>query len=117
RARRHRLDAAPLVGRDAVLEKVGVDPEPLPQPLDRLARRTRLAALDLADVFLAEAVAGQLGLRQSGRDTELAQALAQARTWEGGTDDGLADFGHQRLFLICGFRGVTLMLHQSSITS
>ena len=72
--REHRLDPAALVGRDAVLQEVGVDPEPLREPLDRLARRARLAALDLAHVLLAEA------RRRRGRsgsdpadDAELAQ--------------------------------------------
>ena len=51
------------------------------EPLDRLVRRACLAALDLADVLLREALAGELGLRQAGGDAELAQALAQS---EGG---------------------------------
>src|SRR5205823_4921568 len=69
------LDAAALVGGDAVREEVRVDPEPLGEPLDRLARGTRLAALDLADVLLGEPLARELRLRQAGRDPELPQTL------------------------------------------
>ena len=75
-AREHRLDPAALVGRDTVLQEVGVDAQPLREPLDRLARRARLAALDLAHVLLAEARAGEVGLGQSRGDAELADAVA-----------------------------------------
>ena len=49
----------------------------LREPLDRLLRRPGLAALDLADVFLREAVAGEVCLRQSGVDAQRAQALTE----------------------------------------
>src|SRR5262249_53555271 len=78
-AREQRLDAAALVGRDAVLEKVRADPESLRQPLHRLARRARLAALDLAHVLLAETRAREVGLRQAGRNAQLANAVTKAR--------------------------------------
>ena len=73
------LEAAALVGRDAVREKAGVDAEPRREPLDRLARRARLAALDLGDVLLREALAREVALRQPCGDAELAQALAEAK--------------------------------------
>ena len=69
------LDATALVGGDTVREEVGVDAEPFREPLDRLARGARLAPLDLADVLLREARAGELRLRQARGDPQLAQAL------------------------------------------
>ena len=74
-----RLDTAALVGRDTAGEKGWVDLEPLREPLDGLGGRARLAALDLADVLLGEAIAGELGLRQSGGHTQQAQPVAEAR--------------------------------------
>ena len=79
------LEPAALVGRDAVREKTGIDAEPRSEPLDRLARRARLAALDLRHVLLREPLAGEVALRQAGGDTELAEALAEAKpVLEGG---------------------------------
>src|SRR5205085_6619685 len=75
--RERRLDPSALVGGDAVREKLAVDAESFRQPLDRLPRRTRLAALDLADVLLRETLARELGLRHPGCDAQLPQALAQ----------------------------------------
>src|SRR6266566_2185984 len=72
------LEAAALVGRDAVREEAGVDAEPDREPVDRLARGPGLAPLDLADVLLREPVAGQITLRQARGDAQLPQALAQA---------------------------------------
>ena len=63
RARRRRRRSRGTTGR----------PERDGEPLDRLGRRARLAALDLGDVLLREAVACELGLGQSGRDAELTQ--------------------------------------------
>ncbi len=77
RPRERRVDAAALVGRDAVGEVRGIDTELFRQPRDRLARRARLAALDLADVLLREAVAGELGLCPPRGDAELAEPLAE----------------------------------------
>ena len=74
------VDPAALVGGDAVREEARVDAQPLGEPLDRLARGTGLPSLDLADVLLREALAGQVGLGQVRRDAELAQALAQAES-------------------------------------
>ena len=74
-----RLDAAALVGRDATGEKRGIDFEALRQPLDGLGGRARLAALDLADVLLGEAVAGELGLRHAGGHAQQPQPVAEAR--------------------------------------
>ena len=68
-----------LVGRDAVREEACVDTESRSEPLDRLARRAGLAALDLAHVLLREAIPGQLALRHAGGDAQLAQPLAQAK--------------------------------------
>jgi hypothetical protein len=78
RAREQRVDAAALVGGDAPLEETGVDAELDREPLDRLARGPGLTALDLADVFLREAVAGEVGLGQAGRHAKLPHSLAQA---------------------------------------
>ena len=55
RARKLGLPAAPLASRDARAEEVGVYPELPGQPGDGLRRGPSLAALDLAQVFLAEA--------------------------------------------------------------
>ena len=73
-----RLDAIAVVDGDAVEQELRVDGEPLRQPGDRLVGRPRLAALDLADVLLREAVAGERGLRQAGGDAQRADALADA---------------------------------------
>src|SRR5439155_23078941 len=71
------LDPAALVGGDAVREIAGVDVEPAGKPGDRIARRARLPALDLADVLLREALAGELALGQTRCDTQLTQALPE----------------------------------------
>src|SRR5215217_9457058 len=76
-ASEHRFDPAALVGRDTVLEEVGVDAELLREPLDRLPRRARLAALDLAHVFLAEPRAREVRLRESRGHAKLANAVAE----------------------------------------
>ena len=78
-AREHCFDAPALVGRDAVGEESRVDVEPLREPLHCLGGRARLAALDLADVLLREAIAGELGLRQPGGDAQQAKAVAEPR--------------------------------------
>ena len=88
-ARERALEAAALVGRDAVREETGVDAEPDREPFDRLARRARLAALDLGDVLLREALARELALRQAGGDAELAEALAEAQPAGGGGAAGV----------------------------
>jgi hypothetical protein len=69
------LDAAALVGGDAGLEEERVDVQLPRQVLDRLGGRASFPQLDLADVLLREAVAGQLGLRQARVLPECAQAL------------------------------------------
>jgi len=74
-----RLGLGALVGGDPVLEETGVDPETQAEPLDRLSSRARLPPLDLRDVLLGEAVAGELGLCQTGCDAKLAQAFAETR--------------------------------------
>ena len=86
------LEAAALVGRDAVREEAGVDPEPRREPLDRLARRAGLAALDLGDVLLREALARELALGEACGHAELAQPLAQAKS-AGGGGAGLGEGG------------------------
>ena len=86
-----RLDARAVVGGDPVEQELRVDGQPLRQPGDRLVGRARLPALDLADVLLREAVAGQRGLRQAGGDAQRADAFADARgtsRGSGGTRDG-----------------------------
>src|SRR5207247_11384589 len=74
----HPLDAAPLVGGDPALEEAGVCAELRGEPLDRLARGTGLSALDLADVLLREALAGEIALSQPRADAQLTEAFAQA---------------------------------------
>jgi len=93
-ANQRRLDARPLVGGDAACQERRVDAEPGCDPLDRLLGRARLAALDLADVLLREPVAGELGLRDAGRDPELAHALAEARGARGDPGCGLDRVRH-----------------------
>src|SRR5262249_23374189 len=77
--REDRLGPGTLVARDAAREERGVYSEPRGEPLDGFTSRLRLAALDLGDVFLREAIAGELALRQPGRDAELAEPVAQPR--------------------------------------
>ena len=72
------LDPAAQVGRDAAAEERGVDAELCREPGDRLGGRARLAALDLADVLLREAIARDLGLRQPGSEAQRPQPLADA---------------------------------------
>jgi hypothetical protein len=88
RARQQRLDAITLVGGDAVLQEIRVDPEPLREPFDRLARRARLTALDLAHVLLAETRARDVRLRQACGNAKLAKPLAETiwRERAGGVD-------------------------------
>ena len=74
-----RLDPAAQVGRDAAAEERRVDAELRREPRDRLGGRARLAALDLADVLLREAIARDLGLRQAGSEAQRAQPLAEPR--------------------------------------
>jgi hypothetical protein len=78
------LDALALARGDSDLEERRVDPEAVGQPFDGLGRRTRLPALDLADVLLGEAFPGELGLRQPAGDAELAHALAESGARGGG---------------------------------
>src|SRR5262249_36825174 len=66
RAGDRRLDAVANVRRDARRQERRVDAETLCKPCGCLGIRSRLAALDLADVLLGEAVAGKLRLRQPG---------------------------------------------------
>ena len=78
-AGQRRLDAAALVGRDAVRQITGVDVESAREPGDRLAGRAGLAALDLADVLLREPIARELALGQARGDAQLAQALTEPK--------------------------------------
>ena len=80
--REGRLDPAALVGGDTAGEEAGIDAEPLGEPLDRLLRRASLAALDLGDVLLGEALAREVRLGETGLDPERAQALAQSSVGE-----------------------------------
>ena len=64
--------------RDAVLEVVRVDAEPLGEPLERLRRWPRLAGLDLADVLLRHPLRRELGLRQPAGIAQSADAVAEA---------------------------------------
>ena len=73
------LDLGVLVPRLAGLEIRGVDAEPLCDPRERLRRRARLAALDLADVLLREAVAGEIGLGQARSNAQLSKPGTKTR--------------------------------------
>src|SRR5207249_6468342 len=77
------LGPGALVARDAAREERRVDTEPAREPADRLGCRARLAALDLRDVLLREAVAGEVGLRQSGGHAQGAYTIAEAGTPRG----------------------------------
>ncbi len=74
-----RLRLRAVVGGDAARQEARVDPQAQREPLDRLRGRARLAALDLGDVLLREALAGEPGLGESRGDAQLAQALSEAR--------------------------------------
>ena len=73
------LDPAAQVGRDAAPEKRGVDSELRREPRDRLGGRAGLAALDLADVLLREAIARDLGLGQPGSEAQRPEPVADPR--------------------------------------
>src|SRR4029450_13800974 len=64
------LDLGPLLRRDPGGEERWIDAELLGKPGDRRRRGARLAALDLTDVLLRKALAGELRLREPGRDAE-----------------------------------------------
>src|SRR5207248_1310228 len=112
-ARERRVEAAAFVGRDAVGQEAGIDPEALGEPVDRLARGTGLAALDLADVLLREALPGQVALRHRRRDAQLAQPLSEPEGRSGGGGGASADV----LFHTAAAPEVNLMLHQSASNS
>ena len=78
RTREKRFDPAAQVGRDTVPQDGTIDTESRCEPPDGLFRRTGLAPLDLADVLLREALAGDLGLRQPRRDPECAEPCPEA---------------------------------------
>jgi hypothetical protein len=94
-AREQRVDATALVGGDAPLEEAGVDAELDREPLDRLPCGPGLAALDLADVLLREAVAGEVGLSQARRHAKLSHTLAQAVAGGGAAADIGGSAGHE----------------------
>jgi hypothetical protein len=75
-SRERRLEPAALLRADATLEVARVNAQPRGEPRERLSRRPGLAALDLADVLLREAAAGEVGLGQAGGDATLAYTLA-----------------------------------------
>src|SRR5262249_34187790 len=74
-ARERAFEPGALVGRHAAGEETGVDSETIRKPFDRALRRARLPALDLRDVFLREAIAGELALRQPRGDAQLTEAF------------------------------------------
>jgi len=67
-----------LVGGNPAREEAGVDSQAVGEPFDRALCRTRLAALDLRDVFLREAVARELALRQPRGNPKLAEPFPEA---------------------------------------
>jgi hypothetical protein len=78
-ARNHTFDPFALARGDTSLEEALVDAEPRGEPLGRLVGRPGLPPLDLAHVFLREAVAGELGLREPLRDPQLAHPVSESR--------------------------------------
>src|SRR5262249_37930193 len=78
RAGERPFEPRPLVGRDAARQEAGIDSEAGGQPPERLRPRARLAAPDLWDVLLREAIARELALRQACCDAKLAQPLPEA---------------------------------------
>ena len=77
-ARECGIDTSALVGRNTVRQVARVDTQSVGEPLDRLGRGFRLAALDLADVLLRESLARQVRLGHPPCDAQLAQTLAEA---------------------------------------
>jgi hypothetical protein len=63
---------------DAVLEERAIRAQAGCEPVEHLRVRSCLATLDLADVFLRDAAAGELGLRQTRRVAEHTHAFAEA---------------------------------------
>ena len=80
RAGERTLEPAVLLGRNATRQEACIDAEPRGEPLDRLARRPRLAALDLGEVLLREPVARELALRQTcgGREARRSRSPRRA---------------------------------------
>src|SRR5436305_1442655 len=78
-ARERAFEPAALVGGDAVRKEAWVDAEPRREPFDRLAGRLRLAALDLGDVLLREALACEVALGEAAGHAKLAEALAEPK--------------------------------------
>jgi len=72
-----RFDAAPLVRGHATGEEGRIHVQALREPFDGLLRGPGLAALDLADVLLREALTRELRLGQAGRDAQEAQPVAE----------------------------------------
>ena len=105
-----RVDAAALVGGDAVGQEPGVDAETVGDPFDRLLGRLRLAALDLADVFLGEPVAGQIRLRHTCGHAEVPEPLAEPEAGLGGQGPLLLGDGGRLRHLHRSSRG---QLHQT----
>ena len=89
-AREGSFEPRALVGRDAVREEAGVDSEAVGEPFDRALGRARLAALDLRDVLLREAVAGEVALRQPRCDAELAEPFSEAKSLRAAPASGAA---------------------------
>src|SRR5207253_2820756 len=83
-AREGSFEPGALVGRDAAGEEAGVDSEAVGEPSDRSLGRARLAALDLRDVLLREALAGELALRQPSGDAKLAEPFPEAKSLRAG---------------------------------
>ena len=80
------------VRRDTLGEVLPVDSELLREPGHGLVGRPRLAALDLRDVLLREASAGELRLREAGCHAEGTQPLSDSGapgTAHGPGGDGL----------------------------
>ena len=95
RASKGSFEPGALVGRDAAREEAGVDPEAVGKPFDRPLGRARLAALDLRDVLLREAVARELALRQPRGDAKLAEPFPEAKSLRAGPASGAAGcFSH-----------------------
>ena len=74
-----RLEPLGVRVADAVLEERTVGGQTVGEPVQRVTRRPRLPALDLADVLLREAAAGEVGLTQPGRAPKRTKSFADSR--------------------------------------
>src|SRR5262249_36771681 len=96
------FELRPLLGRDSRREECGVDAEPLCEPGDRVVRRARLPALDLADVLLGETPAGEICLGQPRGDAQGPHAVTEAGASGRGVGGRLAHASRSQAVMSAG---------------